>query len=962
MNFPSFVQTGPTADIPVAPMQYPPVNFLPAIQMLMEENKKEKASTAKATKDSEYKIKGTIGQISQWERERNKVYNKIQAGMEFYGPEVFTSRPEYTKLTNELERFDSNEMSNTAEENLKSLDAYKAQTKGNSGAINIEAMQKFGTAMAHEDWQEVMGNAETEGIGRTRAGAYEWKQNFPFSPQTYGPEDAAEAMRATFAAAGNSSFGWSDGKDYMEEAIIGNTMGVLSTYNKTIEKYSSNYNKRGEGPDEEGRGQLGIAKQQAMQRGFMNIDVTDKLSAGFMQGFLQQTVGHTGTTGAKGTHGKRKEALLRRFNATGSRTEKEDDELSKTHDGYYFGKGNEREGQIDEDLFMKDFREYGEFFMETQLGLEKDDTYDKDTDNKQSFVASPDEAYKARAAKKEAEDAVKSATQINVTSPTTTISGFTEDELDAYFTQAGFESEGGDGGFFDEIFVKGDWSNLAETNNGTTTEDAFTLAAKQGSMSPLSTVIDANGVQRFTVNENFDPANSGPLLESMQKRYEINGLTSTAAKDKAEADLSKLMIATNKIKLDQAYYAQYGQTREQGVAYTWMPQSVNKSIIEVYDRVFNPEKTGDVVTYKTFNDFSNSPIIIGETAGNSQSLLGNMKILSTTNDLSMRATVMAGNYGFRATGPTMIGGDQYYEGDFVPMSKIDALTPEQAAEMTKPGSNLQVGAGLWTVLNGKAKISKNSAGKFIAAVPDFTTTQDAGKTAIHIASDLHTSGDGQDVMSSPIQYFTTVVAGGNKDDWNAQVKEWEKKGTTVAVETSVVKGVSEKELNATKTEASGLTKNIKHDNLEKTADALGLKGKLREEYIQESNTNIKGLNPYDVRKYRQDITNAKYLSAKKGGNGRDWKVEVQIAKVPIVKGGKVDPRHMEALGVVTDVKGNFKMNVQMHATGAVDQSVGGRNFKQASGDLFYEGTTKQKSKVVQQQPTTAKPGVNPRSK
>jgi hypothetical protein len=52
----------------------------------------------------------------------------------------------------------------------------------------------------------------------------------------------------------------------------------------------------------------------------------------------------------------------------------------------------------------------------------------------------------------------------------------------------------------------------------------------------------------------------------------------------------------------------------------------------------------------------------------------------------------------------------------------------------------------------------------------------------------------------------------------------------------------------------------------------------------------------------------------------------------------------------------------MHATGAVDQSVGGRNFKQASGDLFYEGTTKQKSKVVQQQPTTAKPGVNPRSK
>ena len=91
MNFPSFILTGPAAEMPVAPISYPMLNLMPAVQALRKE--KTSGSPSKKGDDSKIDIDATRGQAEQWQRNYDSVMSKMNAIVAYEGEDAIKTNP-----------------------------------------------------------------------------------------------------------------------------------------------------------------------------------------------------------------------------------------------------------------------------------------------------------------------------------------------------------------------------------------------------------------------------------------------------------------------------------------------------------------------------------------------------------------------------------------------------------------------------------------------------------------------------------------------------------------------------------------------------------------------------------------------------------------------------------------------------------------------------------------------------
>ena len=358
MTFPSFIQTGGTRDLQAAPLEYKPFNLLPMIEQIRTLPKEAEGKKASHKLDEE-KIKGRIGAVNQYYEPIDTALGEINQGVDLYG-ENYYSMPEYKKNVMALENAQSLERKNVVERQTADLGRYEKAIEKKGAYFHLGEWRRTGDLKKASTWKNILERGYTSELGK----AGDYVEDFDFDPVLYDMKDAREEADAIFNPHGHKSV--KGGVENIVQGFIGNMTGALSEYNSWGKK--TNY---GEDSDQDGivsEGEkLGLdnARNQALQRAAQQmVDPTDKLTAGYLQGFFQAVGG------------------LEPY-------------MSKN-------------GTISEENAKKFQDDFGKFMSEDLTNhFEKRKVLETEQDNKKSFTEQQEYSYNAGQKAKEAEEMLK---------------------------------------------------------------------------------------------------------------------------------------------------------------------------------------------------------------------------------------------------------------------------------------------------------------------------------------------------------------------------------------------------------------------------------------------------------------------------------------------------------------------------------------------------------------------------
>lgn len=267
MTFPSFVTTGGTVDIPTVPLERKALDLTPLIQQLMMNKKSPSSGTTAKGDEKDPEIKGTTGQTEQWYDNYKRNQQEIKNLINWFGPEVAITQPEYKRLISEQNDITNPAVKQRLENNKQRLDAYDAliKEKGASGLINMDALSRYGIGMAHSDWSYFMQRGQTpEGLKVTRPGEFSWMEDFSFTPHIATFDDALKALGERYAGLGTSEFTSGGGSDQIYQDLKDDWTFLVTEHNTSVTTQKSNNNIYGENPRQ--KGQLEAVKQEALKK------------------------------------------------------------------------------------------------------------------------------------------------------------------------------------------------------------------------------------------------------------------------------------------------------------------------------------------------------------------------------------------------------------------------------------------------------------------------------------------------------------------------------------------------------------------------------------------------------------------------------------------------------------------------------------------------------------------------
>jgi hypothetical protein len=278
----------------------------------------------------------------------------------------------------------------------------------------------------------------------------------------------------------------------------------------------------------------------------------------------------------------------------------------------------------------------------------------------------------------------------------------------------------------------------------------------------------------------------------------------------------------------------------------------------------------------------------------------------------MKAVSLASNAGFLVKAPTMIGGQQYLPGNFVHMSKLDAMKPEEVKRL-KEGGNIDLGTGYW---------HKGKDGAYVTgARPNMTNPYPMGANAEDIMVQLGNTEGANAPYAAPQQYYTTYSLAAK--DADAQKKYWKDNKTSMMVEIPQYVA-DEKDSKKAKYYKEAQQKLHKQPwvSYEDAADAAGLTGNFRTEFIKEASKTQKN-GKFQASSSGYGLA-GKYMAAQAGVDVQNWKTSPTMKAMPIIgDNGDLIPEAKASLGWVQKGK-EATYSVSANATGAVIKANGGR--------------------------------------
>lgn len=924
MNFPSFVVTGPATDIPVAPMQYPTLNLMPVIQALRRPAATSKKATASTGKKDEPTIEATRGSSIQWQNEYDANQSKLRALLNFYGEEA-VNRPEYKSLISQEEYLTSPGLKQVLKRNLEEVEKLKTNIgeKDASGLIHIGMGLRGMGFKSADDWYAQQQNAATSITGQLKPGQIEFIENFESDYQFYDTNDFLDESQKIFAASQDTEYAYDEVNNNIDIFKKGDLAGLLKTYNKKMVTMRSNYNKYGEdSKDPNNKGQLGSAYEEVWARAgqeFGTLDMSDKITQGSFQSFLQKTIGNVVTGKPRST--SEKQAFQKRLDLLYENEKDEADRRQKELKGYYYKEGvkdengNDLSGQIDINAFMNDYQRNTENHLNRLFGLNRRSVLQENEDEQLTFYNENDSQTSLRLSKRNADIFAQGAVQSNESSATVTDQGYSEDGLMKLIGYSGSEEEE-DKNIFEKIgdSFKGLYNLFTgQTSDEVTDTELRNLSINMGANSPFDVSVSSDGTAKYK------PKPAGSWDEEMYKynlwqilKKEHPDWTDTDINDEVEKVYSKVHNVWS-IAHDRRY-----ETSEFGVErfdQNWMrwtvdgvPDAFKKQIYNSFFNETNPV-TGEKVLKTAGNTLQNSDAKIGDDVVNAGSYFGDMVIYSTSNDIHLGAAGLPGNAAFKviAENGLQLGNKKYPKGKIVPLSVLDPLSTDKAKELIS-NKQIDIGSGYWDYKTGRDKQR-----------PDRSTMQPSGNTSINILTGIYgvDSDNPQFVTNAPAQFYTNTTYTGKKAD---VIKNFSNKQFYVDAPAYTQDADGEKAyqyaLSKAKTRPEKGTNNSSAIDLIKyNADQLGLKGKLRSDYIKECTDVINKRG--HVRKSELAIIGGKYYGMSVFTTDKSWDSKPVLQPKNIIVNGDFDERY-KSLTKFQEKDGNVFITAKTNVTAALN--------------------------------------------
>jgi hypothetical protein len=812
MTFPSFVTTGGTVDIPTVPLERKALDLTPLIQQLMMNKKSPSAKTTAKEDEKDPEIKGTTGQTEQWYDNYTRNQQEIKNLINWFGPEVAITQPEYKRLINEQNDITNPAVKQRLENNKQRLDAYDAliKEKGASGLINMDMLGRTGIGIAHSDWSYQMQRAQTpEGLRVTRPSEFSWMEDFSFTPHIATFDDALKALGERYAGLGTSEFTSGGGSDQIYQDLKDDWTFLVTEHNTSVTTQKSNANIYGENPRQ--IGQLEAVKQEALKKafsgGFMNGVEGDDMKSGFANKFLSLTaetvpaskVGLPGNKSVKaifqtkaygdiftdgypnqgdylGTDGKVKEAEYKKavedWNAKNQEAGKK---YYETHDGYYFKAGTKDEkgkdigGTLDEDALLGDYERFVTEIVEAENDkrLITVDSYKED----QNKTVTATETWQQMANdKKAAEAAVLAANQEDYSVAVSNNIGVSEEEFkkllnsedDFYFnTMADWFSFGN--GDFNVVLN----NYLSKPDSPTTDFDINQMT--YASISPFILNKDENGKTTYLPNPDFS-GEKIDLYKASLKEYAIKDrkMSEDEAEAYAEEKTKKAKYAHKTLNDNYLTRGIQGMTSYDGTKATIVYQ--DEDLLSYIKNAWYDDIGGNKVGKPADQLFNNQLAQVGLTVVNGGQLFGNVfRFEGISEEHSFVNLGLASNAGSKVKpGQSVtINNKTYRSGEFIPLYLVDQMNEEQLKDFNDKvdyGSN-----GYWNIQNGMATTN---------GYPDKTKrVAGMGKNSEKILFNLNKSGGANAIAESGTSITSNINLVGKKED---AIAYWQKNGTTLA--------------------------------------------------------------------------------------------------------------------------------------------------------------------------------------
>jgi len=883
MTFPSFLLTGPTAEIPLAPLQYPTLNLLPAIEVLRTSAKKP-AAQKNTAKEDDVKIEGTVGMVEQWQSEYDVAKNKMSKIIKVKGEDAYND-PNFKMLASTINRLESPYVKNTLKKYNDDLQSLKANVnkEGANDEVSLEFLALSGKG---KTWQELINEQEhsyaTE-IGDVDREDRLYLKNMPTSSKFHTYTKAVNEIKSLYAASAADSTKISNATSGFQEYFTENMGGLVNSYNSSFTDYKSNKMKMSADGVKIMGGQLQAARdfalQKAMQDNPFMIDNSDVITGGLMQGFLQKTLGIT--KNKKPGELPEKNVFLNRYD-NGFKEEDLKD-IEKSHDGYYYKEGtkdengNDVSGQLDLNLLQTSWSNFVGHTLEGLFSVYEYEDLSTGTDFKQTFTNMNTEQTLAYANKKEIAMAAAGALQSTVSVAATADQGFSEDDLSKLlYDDTDGESESIMGA------IEGAWNWL--TGNKPTTSDVVSKATGSSANSPFEAIMDSDGKTRYIPK---DPDNWDVelyRLEYLNKLKEAHpDWTDNDRIKQADKIINSVTKLYNNSRQQRYVSSGFGVERIDANEYNWTSGAAQAfGILDVLNEAWFTG-TGEKRTGKKASEaLKQTDIKLGDTPMHGADL-GNIKILSVSGDLSLSATSLADNAGFRVNDKNgiMIGGKKYYNNQFVHMKELDALD-EESLKALMP--SIYIGSGYW---------QKTDKGWIDGALPNRTKVHGMGKNSENVLNLLYgfEKANPQNAINAPAQYTSTVTFTGRKSE---AIKNLEKlsfmKDAPAYAKTPTGMEVFEEAEKIYRSNARigtwgslnpllGIPQRGAAPLTEKMADELKLTGKTREDFIKEYNSS-----KTDAKKI---AVSGRYLGEQRKLQV-DWNMRPTLISTPIVKNGVID--------------------------------------------------------------------------
>lgn len=656
-QFPKFITTGGTRDLQPVPLQYKPIDLLPLISQIRTQPQEPKGTKKPSFDAKDLEIEGRIGAVNQYMEEANRAMSKINRGFDLYG-DSFASMPEYRQSVMDYEYATGKERKNIVNRQTEDVKRFKEQTKGKGTFFHLGEWVRTGKLKKISDWQDIQERGYTKELGQKG----DFVEDFDFDPTLYDMADARAEADALYDKHGYRSDQQATGA--IEEKLMKNMYGIFKSYQSNM--YKRNYgavDKNGNPTitDENGNTiDLNAAHEQAMSRALQgNLDPTDKLTAGFMQGFLQRQGGLSG----------------------------------------YFNK----EGILDDagiEKFQKDFKQFvaddlTQHFNKRKV-LETGNEYKEDFDE-----ASPEgyggfgKAQAAQLAINGMKEHVTSFDQIKTALP--------EDVLNSFLPITQEEYDSGGGGILDRIGYVNDMK-AAGFDNLTAYRNFMKNKMFEGPGSVFKAIPMADGTTSYEVNE--DAISSGDFYDKIYNELKGKFKDDRDARNAADEITGQIYDAAKKSKI----------AMDLGAGKTWMGR--DNVFIAEYDantvnQVFSDALQNDNMIGKDAGQVGTGiNVYMGETAMNLSDLSG-FTMVNRSGNLMLQPNAAAQNYGVFIKEPTVIGGQKYPAGYILRHSDIAHLPKEEQFKAYNLGPK-----GFWRFDGSGMALTEN--GKPVSARPDYT--------------------------------------------------------------------------------------------------------------------------------------------------------------------------------------------------------------------------------------------------